>query len=84
METGSEAGIPNSDILRMTTYVPASVHGKEKEYGNVKEGLVANLILLDANPLENISNIRKLHLVFKNGKAYDPKKIKQEYGWKTE
>lgn len=84
MEIYSEAGIPNSDILRMTTYVPASVHGKEKEYGHVKEGLVANLILLDANPLENISNIRKLHLVFKNGKAYYPKKIKQEYGWKIE
>ena len=84
MEIYSEAGIPNPDILRMTTYVPASVHGKENEYGNVKEGLVANLILLDANPLENISNIRKLNLVFKNGKAYDPKKIKQEYGWKIE
>lgn len=84
LEIYSESGIPNSDILRMTTYVPASVHGKEKEYGNVKEGLVANLILLDANPLENISNIRKLNLVFKNGKAYDPKKIKQEYGWKIE
>jgi imidazolonepropionase-like amidohydrolase len=50
-------------------------------YGSVKKGMIANLILLDENPLENMANIRQLNLVFKNGKAYDPKLIKQEYGW---
>lgn len=55
---------------------------KEKEYGNIAEGNVANMILIDGNPVENISDIRKIDITFKNGKAYNAKKILNAYGWK--
>ena len=41
--------------------------GRENELGTVEHGKIADLILLDANPLENISNTRKILAVIRNG-----------------
>jgi imidazolonepropionase-like amidohydrolase len=82
MEIYSEIGIPNHEVLRMATYIPASVHGKQHEYGNVDAGMIANLILIDGNPVEKMSDIRKIDIVFKDGKAYSTREILKAYGWK--
>jgi len=45
----------------------------ENEYGAVKPGLNASLILLTANPLEDISNTQKIESVFVKGNRVDKK-----------
>lgn len=67
MELFVKAGIPIYETLRSATVLPARALGKEKETGTIETGKKANLIILDKNPLENISNIRSLQWVYCNG-----------------
>ena len=68
LELYSECGIPNYDVLRMATYLPAKVHGLLDNYGTVDAGKIANLILIDGDPKKNIKDIRKIFLTIKEGK----------------
>ena len=43
----------------------------DKEVGTIEAGKRADLLVLDANPLENISNVRTLKLVMKGGQLYE-------------
>jgi hypothetical protein len=63
-----EAGLSPIDALRTATINPALFLGKEGELGTVDKGKMADLVLLDANPLEDISNTKKIHAVILNGK----------------
>lgn len=56
------------DALKSGTVSPARFFGHENEYGAVEEGLVADLILLDANPLTDIDNSRRIHGVMLRGR----------------
>lgn len=58
MQTMVDAGIPNYAILQSGTANPARFFHQEGEFGTVTEGTSADLILLDANPLENISHMQ--------------------------
>ncbi|MES1221168.1 MAG: amidohydrolase family protein [Bacteroidota bacterium] len=82
LETYVDCGIPNADVLRMATIVPAKLTGKDKLFGSIEEGKIANLILIDGNPLQNMQDIRKVYLTIKGGKIYSPKDIYTAYGWK--
>lgn len=82
LEVYSECGIPNYDVLRMATYLPAKEYGLLDKYGTIAPGKIANLILIDGDPKKNIKNIRKIYLTIKEGKIYSPKKIYAAYGWK--
>jgi len=81
LELYSKAGIPNAKVLQSATIVSAQVAGKENEFGSVQAGKNANLILVVGDPLKNISDIRKVELVMKNGNLYDPKSMYQSYGF---
>ena len=81
LELYSDAGIPNAAVLKMATYWPARVHGKEAELGTVSAGKRANLILVDGNPLQNIRDIRRVYLTVKDGKIYWPREIYKNFGW---
>jgi len=50
------------------TLNPAVFIDKEEELGTVEQGKIADLILLDANPLKDINNTRKINAVVANGK----------------
>jgi imidazolonepropionase-like amidohydrolase len=56
------------DALQCATRNPAKFLGLEKELGTVEKGKLADLLLLDANPLDNIKNTRKIAAVVVNGK----------------
>ncbi|MFN7115657.1 MAG: amidohydrolase family protein [Saprospiraceae bacterium] len=73
----ADAGIPNYEILKSGTVNPAKFFQQEGEFGVVKIGAAAELILLDANPLENISNIKSLQGVLIQGR-WLPKKMIDE------
>ncbi|MBI1768850.1 MAG: amidohydrolase family protein [Bacteroidetes bacterium] len=81
LELYVKAGVPNAKVLQSATIVSARVAGKEKEFGSIEVGKKANLILIDGDPLKNISNIRNVELVMKNGNLYDPKAMYQSYGF---
>ena len=70
-------GIPDADALKFATYNPAVFFGIEGSFGSIDQGKVANLDLLDANPLIDISNTTKIRAVFLRGKYYDRQALDQ-------
>ena len=57
-----QAGLSPMSALQTATINPAKYAGKEKESGTVTQGKIADLVLLDANPLKDISNTKKINL----------------------
>ena len=70
-----KAGLTNQEALSSATRLPANWLGIEDKIGTVEVGKYADLILLDANPLEKIQNTRKIFGVFVNGQWIDKEKI---------
>ena len=62
-----EAGLSPAEALATATLNPARMLGLETEIGAIAPGYRADLVVLDANPLENIRNTRKLVWVMKGG-----------------
>jgi len=67
-----EGGLTPAEALRTATINAAKFLGREKEQGTVEAGKLADLVILDANPLADIRNIRRIHRVIKGGVVYDP------------
>ncbi len=65
------AGLSPADALRAATVNPTLYFGLQEEYGSVAPGKVADLLLLDANPLEDIRNTQRIQAVVFNGNLYD-------------
>jgi imidazolonepropionase-like amidohydrolase len=80
MELYVEAGIPASEVLTLTTLGAARVMGMDDELGSIEPGKLADLILIDGNPTKNISDIRRVVTVIKDGRVYDPAAIYRALG----
>jgi len=65
-----QAGFKPLEALRAGTVNPARFLGRERDFGTVAPGKMADLILLDANPLEDISNTRKIAAIVYRGKLF--------------
>ncbi len=63
-----QSGLSPFEALKTATVNPAKFMRREKDLGTIEKGKLADLILLDANPLENISNTRKINAVVMNGR----------------
>jgi Amidohydrolase family len=66
-----EAGLTPMAALQAATLNAAIFLGKAHDFGAVEEGKLADVILLDANPLEAIRNTQKIHAVVVNGRLLD-------------
>jgi imidazolonepropionase-like amidohydrolase len=64
-----EAGLTPLEALRTATINPAEFFGM-KDVGTIASGMKANLVLLDADPLENIANTKKISSVIMRGRLY--------------
>lgn len=64
----AEVGLSPLEILQTATVNPAKFLGREKEIGTIEKGKLADLVLLDANPLEDIRNTTKIAAVVANGR----------------
>jgi imidazolonepropionase-like amidohydrolase len=71
-----EAGLSTLTVLQAATINPVKFLGEEKHLGTIEKGKLADLVLLDANPLENIQNTRRIAAVMVNGR-YLPKESLQ-------
>lgn len=63
-------GLSTMDALRTATYNPAKFLGLLDSLGTVETGKLAELVLLDANPLDDITNTTKINMVFTGGRVY--------------
>jgi imidazolonepropionase-like amidohydrolase len=65
-----QAGLSPMEALRTTTYNPAKFFGKLDSMGTIEQGKIADLVLLEANPLQDISNTQEIAAVVFGGKIY--------------
>ena len=70
-----QAGLTPMEALQSATLNPARFLGMEKEMGTVQQGKVADLVLLEANPLEDIHNTQKINSVVVKGRLLDRKAL---------
>jgi imidazolonepropionase-like amidohydrolase len=63
-----EAGLRPMEALQSATRNPAAFLGRLDSLGTIERGKIADLVLLDANPLEDISNVQKINSVVFGGK----------------
>jgi imidazolonepropionase-like amidohydrolase len=70
MELMAEYGMPNLDILKAATSVNARAMNWQDKLGHIKEGFLADLVVVKGNPLDNISQIREVKFVMKDGVVY--------------
>lgn len=77
-----KAGFTPMEAIQSATLVAARAMGMEKESGTIEVGKRADVIVVDGNPLENISEIRKVSTVFAGGKMYQPAALWTSVGFK--
>lgn len=65
------AGLPPAAVLRAATFDAARHAGQQDRHGSVEVGKVADLVLLDADPLQDIANTRRIHAVLLGGRLHD-------------
>ncbi len=64
-----QAGLTPMEALQAATHNAAEFLGKKKEWGTIEKGRAADLVLLDANPLEDIRNTRRISAVVVGGRV---------------
>lgn len=69
------AGMNNWQLLEASTINGAKAVGQEKEWGSISRDKWGNMVLLNANPLDSLSNWKKIDRVFNKGKIYFPDSI---------
>jgi imidazolonepropionase-like amidohydrolase len=71
LELYVKAGFTPMDALRAATAVAAQAMRVDNDLGTIATGKRADLLVLDANPLENISNVRTVRFVMKDGRMFE-------------
>jgi imidazolonepropionase-like amidohydrolase/Tol biopolymer transport system component len=78
MEHFVEAGIPPLEVLRIATRDAAEAVGAGNDLGTLEGGKLADIVLLDANPLEDIKNTQSIWRVIKGGLVFDPEELRPD------
>ncbi len=80
LELYVQAGIPAGEAIRIATENGARHSGVLGDRGTVERGKRADLILVDGDPTKNISDIRRISYVLKDGTGYAPAQIYEAFG----
>jgi imidazolonepropionase-like amidohydrolase len=68
---GGPAGMKPGDVLRAATLTGARAAGQEKDMGSIEPGKLANMVVLSANPLADVRNLRSIVMTVKRGHRFD-------------
>jgi imidazolonepropionase-like amidohydrolase len=80
LELEVQAGIPAAQVLQNATLNAARIMSLDKDLGSIAPGKLADVILVDGDPTQNISDIRKTVVVVKDGVLYKPAELYTELG----
>ncbi len=70
LELYAQAGVPAGKVLQLATLGAARVVKKDSELGSIAPGKLADMILVEGNPVQHISDIRRVRTVIKDGTVY--------------
>jgi hypothetical protein len=73
-------GLTPIEALRSATLNPAKFFGLDQTLGTIEQGKIADLVLLDANPLADIRNTQRINAVVSNGRLFDRKALDKMLG----
>jgi imidazolonepropionase-like amidohydrolase len=71
LELEVQAGIPSAKALQIATFNAARLLKQDKDLGSIAAGKRADFVLVDGNPAEKISDIRRGRIVMKNGVMFN-------------
>ncbi|MEQ9229528.1 MAG: amidohydrolase family protein, partial [Cyclobacteriaceae bacterium] len=71
--------VPELDALKVATILGAQAIGLGKELGSIEAGKLADLVIMDKNPLENIRNTNTISQVMKNGRLFNAETLDEVY-----
>jgi len=77
MAIWQDAGIPPADVLRSATIVPVQFMGLDHRLGHIGEGYAASMVLVRANPLEDVRNAQQIEGVFLRGQYFRREDLEQ-------
>ncbi len=72
-----KSGLTNQQILKASTINGAKTLGKDKELGSIETGKIADLVLLNQNPIADLDALKDIHTVIKSGHLMSPDTIIQ-------
>ena len=75
LELYVQAGLPAPRVLQIATLQAAQVAGQGADLGTLEQGKLADLVLVDGDPTQRISDLRRPVMVVKGGRVYDPAKV---------
>jgi len=73
----AEAGLTPKEVLASATAGGARVMGREKDLGTVAPGRLADVVVLDRDPLADVANLEAIHRVVKGGRVFTPEELAQ-------
>lgn len=80
----AQGGMSNMEVLKTATINPATTFGMERQLGSIKEGKLADLIVIDGDPLANIRVTDKVTHTMVNGKLFDAETMNELNGDKAQ
>ena len=79
MQALSAGGMSNHDVLRVATLESAKAIGLDTDIGSIEAGKLADLVVMDSNPLDDIAHTNSISHVMVNGTLYDANSLAQQW-----
>jgi len=80
----SAGGMSNLNVLRVATLESAKAIGLDDDIGSIEIGKLADLLVMDKNPLDDISHTNTISEVMVNGSLYDAHTLAQQWPQKKD